>query len=249
MGWRLSHIFRHPIKAHGREELPSVNLTEGKCLPYDRHWAVAHEAATLMPGWNACMNFTRGAKTPALQAINAQFDEASQRLTLTHPALEALSFAPDDSAGQAAFLDWVRPLMAEGRAQPARLVAAGRGMTDTDFESVSILNLSSNRALGQRIGIDLGLDRWRGNLWLDGLAPWEEFDLIGRELQIGTARLKIVERIGRCRATMVDCATGKIDVNTLDALEQGYDHTDFGVYARVTRTGVIRAGDTVEIVE
>ena len=248
MGWRLAHIFRHPIKAHGREELPSVTLTEGRCLPHDRRWAVAHEAATLMPGWNACMNFTRGAKTPALQAIDAQFDERSGQLTLTHPALAPLCFTPDNAEGQAAFLAWVAPLMDGGRAQPKRLVCAGRGMTDTDFESVSILNMSSNRALGQRIGADLGLNRWRGNLWLDGLAPWEEFDLIGREVQIGATRLKIMERIGRCRATMVDCATGKIDVNTLDALEDGYGHTDFGVYAIVTQSGAAHRGDPVEIV-
>ncbi len=248
MGWRLAHIFRHPIKAHGREALPSVALAEGRCLPFDRHWAVAHEAAMIMPGWNACMYFTRGAKTPALQAINAQFDEAAGQITLTHPARAPLTFAPDTAQGQTDFLNWVAPLMAGGRALPARLVSAGRGMTDTDFESVSVLNLSSNRALGQRLGVGLGLDRWRGNLWLDGLAPWEEFDLVGREIAIGAARLKVVEPIGRCRATMVDCATGRIDVNTLDALEEGYGHTNFGVYAVVTQAGTIREGDTAKVI-
>ncbi len=248
MGWRLAHIFRHPIKAHGREGLASVALSEGRCLPFDRHWAVAHEAATLMPGWNPCMNFTRGAKTASLQAINARLDEAQGEITLTHPDLAPLTFAPDSAEGQAAFLAWVTPLMESGRAQPKRLVKAGRGMTDTDFESVSLLNMASNRALSQRIGRDLGLDRWRGNLWLEGLAPWEEFDLMGRELRIGEARLKVVERIGRCRATMVDCATGRIDVNTLDVLEEAYEHTDFGVYAVVTRAGEIAAGDSVEVV-
>ncbi len=247
MGWRLAHIFRHPIKAHGREALTQVKLSEGRCLPFDRHWAVAHEAAHLMPGWNACMNFTRGAKTPALQAIMAELDEATGELTLTHPLRDALHFDPDTAEGQSAFLNWVAPLMAGGRAQPARLVKAGRGMTDTPFESVSILNLSSLRALSQRVGRDLGLDRWRANLWLDGLAPWEEFDLIGRELVIGGARLRVVERIGRCRATMVDCATGRIDVNTLDALEEGYGHTDFGVYAEVISGGAVACGDSVEL--
>lgn len=247
MGWRLTHIFRHPIKAHGREALASVTLNEGRCLPFDRHWAVAHEAAHLMPGWNACMNFTRGAKTPTLQAIMAQFDAEAQEITLTHPLREALTFAPDTAQGQSDFLNWIAPLMAGGRAQPARLVSAGRGMTDTPFESVSILNAASNRALGQRLGLDLGMDRWRGNLWLDGLAPWEEFDLMDRDLEIGTARLRVVERIGRCRATMVDCGTGRIDVDTLSALEENYDHTDFGVYAVVIQGGDIRAGDMVEV--
>ena len=247
MGWRLAHIFRHPIKAHGREALTQVALEEGRCLPFDRQWAVAHEAAHLMPGWNACMNFTRGAKTPALQAIMARFDADAQEITLTHPLCDALTFAPDTAQGQADFLNWVAPLMAGGRAQPVRLVSAGRGMTDSAFESVSILNAASNRALGQRLGLDLGMDRWRGNLWLDGLAPWEEFDLMDRELQIGAARLRVVERIGRCRATMVDCATGRIDVDTLSALEESYDHTDFGVYAVVTQGGDIRQGDPAEL--
>lgn len=248
MGWRLSHIFRHPIKAHGREELASVTLTEGRCLPYDRHWAVAHEGARLVPGWNPCMNFTRGAKIPALQAIYASFDEGTGLLSLTHPDLAPLTFAPDTAEGEAAFLAWIAPLMEEGRAQPKRLVTAGRGMTDSDFESVSILNHASNRALGQRLGCELGMDRWRANLWLDGLAPWEEFDLVGRKITIGTARLEVVEPIGRCRATMVDCATGRIDVNTLDALEEGYGHTNFGVFARVLTGGPIAPGDTVEVV-
>ena len=247
MGIHLAHIFRHPIKAHGREELASVDLSAGRCLPFDRHWAIAHEGARLMPGWNACMNFNRGAKTPALQAIGAALDEATGLLTLTHPDLPPLTVNPDTPDGQAALLAWVAPLGDASRAAPARVVKAGRGMTDTPFESISILNMASNRALSQHAGRDLGLDRWRANLWLDGLAPWEEFDLIGREITIGPARLRVVERIGRCRATMVDTATGKIDVNTLDLLEAAYGHTDFGVYAEVVTGGTITTGDSAQV--
>jgi uncharacterized protein len=245
VGWRLAHIFRHPIKAHGREELASVDLTECRCLPMDRHWAVAHDAAMLMPGWNPCMNFTRGAKTSALQAINATWDGA--RLTLTHPDLAPLTFDPDTPEGEAAFLAWLRPLHDDSRAGPAKLVKAGRGMTDTDFESISILNLASNAVLGTQLGANLGLDRWRANLWLDGMEAWAECDLIGRELTIGGARLRVVEPIGRCRATMVDCATGQIDHDTLKALRIARGDTNFGVYASVIQSGPIRAGDNVEL--
>lgn len=249
MSLRLAYIFRHPIKAHGREELAEVALSQGRCLPWDRHWAVAHEAAKLSEGWNPCQNFSIGSKAPALQAINAVLDEGTATLTLTHPDRPALTFRPDDPGDAARFLDWVRPLVPDNRAQPVQLVAAGRGMTDTDFESVSVLSLTSNRILSRRMGLDRDLDlgRWRGNLWLEGLAPWEEFDLLDRTLAIGDARLKVVERITRCRATMANPATGKIDANTLDALEEAYDHTDFGVYAVVTQPGSIRAGDAVTV--
>ena len=94
-GGRLAHICRHPIKGHGRETLASVRLLAGACLPWDRHWAVAHEAARLTDGWNPCMNFARGAKAPALMAITCQLDEATRTVTLHHPERGSLTFRPD----------------------------------------------------------------------------------------------------------------------------------------------------------
>ena len=41
----LKDIWRHPLKSHGRENLQSVKLSVGQSLPWDRHWAVAHDSA------------------------------------------------------------------------------------------------------------------------------------------------------------------------------------------------------------
>jgi len=245
---RLAHIDRHPVKSHGREELASVLLSAGRCLPFDRHWAVAQEGAALAPGWNPCQNFSRGAKSPGLMAISAQLDEAAGRVTLTHPDRGAITFAPDDPADLPAFLNWVAPLVAEGRPAPARIVAAGRGMTDTPFESVSILSLASLRALGQRMGREMARDRFRGNLWVEGTAPLEEFDWIGRELRIGGARLRVVEPITRCKATEANPKTGRRDAPTLSALETAWGHRDFGVYAEVVEGGLVATGDVLELI-
>ena len=245
---RLANIARHPIKSHGREDLASVLLTQGEGLPFDRHWAVAHDAAKLLPGWNECVNFARGAKAPALMAVSARLDEATAEITLMHPEKPDLTFRPDDAGDLARFLHWVRPLNPAGRAQPAQIVTAGRAMTDTDYASVSILGLATNAALAGVMGQDLSPNRWRGNLWIDGLDPWAEFDFVGKRLQIGTAVLDVVERITRCRATMANPQTGVIDADTLDALETTYGHQDFGVYARVITGGVIATGDTVRVI-
>ena len=80
------------------------------------------------------------------------------------------------------------------------------------------------------------MERFRGNVWLDGLAPFAEFDLVGRDLRLGTARLRVRERITRCKATTVDPATGISDADTLGALRAGWGHQDFGVYAEVHRS-------------
>ena len=243
MTGRLAQICRHPIKGHGRETLASVRLLAGACLPWDRHWAVAHEAARLEPGWNPCMNFARGAKSPGLMAIDCQLDEATATVTLRHPDLGQLTFRPDDADDLPRFLSWVRPLTPASRAQPARIVTAGRGMTDSQFPSVSILSVSSLADLSARMGCALSAHRFRGNLWLDGAAPWSEWAWIGRHIRIGGAVLRIEERITRCVATTVNPDTGARDADTLSALEAAFGHQDFGVYATVIEGGPLALGD------
>ena len=243
MTGRLAQICRHPIKGHGREDLASVRLLTGQCVPWDRHWAVAHDAARLVPGWNRCANFARGAKAPALMAMSSVLDETSGAVTLRHPDRGELSFRPDEAADLPRFLDWVQPLNPPDRAQPVAIVTAGRGMTDSDFPSVAILNSASLADLSARMGIDLSPDRWRGNLWLDGAAPWAEFDWIGQSIHIGGAVLQIKERITRCSATKVDPTTGLPNADTLGALEANFGHQDFGVYAVVTQGGPVAVGD------
>jgi uncharacterized protein len=245
---RLARICRHPIKSHGREDLESVVMTPGACLPWDRHWAVAHEAAALVPGWNPCTNFARGAKAPALMAVTSRLDEAARAVTLSHPDLPDFRFRPDDPADLPGFLAWTAPLAPPDRAAPARIVTAGRGMTDSDFPSVSILSLASLADLSTRMDHDLSPDRWRGNLWIDGLEPWAEWNWVGRSLRIGAAELQVRERITRCRATSADPLTGRIDVDTLAGLSMACGHEDFGLYAEVTCGGTIRPGDLVEVV-
>ncbi|KNX40604.1 MOSC domain protein [Roseovarius tolerans] len=244
---QVSALWRHPIKGHGREALTDVTLAQGQAMPWDRRWAVAHELARLTEGeWAPCTNFSIGAKAPALMAINARVDEAAGLVTLSHPDRPDLTFDPDRETQ--AFLDWVRPLMPANRAQSVRLFRLdGRGVTDTDYPSVSLLNLASNADLAARMGAEVSPLRWRCNIHLGGLEPWAEFDLVGRTLRIGDAELQVREPIRRCMATTANPATGARDLDTLGALNANWNHQDFGIYAEVTRTGAIAVGAPVEV--
>jgi uncharacterized protein len=239
----VAHICRHPIKGHGREDLADVTLTAGECLPFDRHWAVAHDAAKLTGGWVPCVNFARGAKALSLMAITSTLDTENRVLTLRHPDAGTLTFRPDDPADLQRFLAWVAPLAPADRAQPAQIISVGRGMTDSDFPSVAILSLTTLRDLSTRMGQDLSIHRWRGNLWLDGVALRAEENWPGRVIRIGGAVLRIKERITRCRATTADPETGRMAGDTLAALQSAYGHQDMGVYATVVQGGPIALGD------
>ena len=245
MTGRVTEIWRHPIKSHGREPLEAVTLEAGRALPGDRVWAVAHERSDADgSAWVSCAHFCRVAKIPALMAIRSDSDLDARRVTLRHPDRPDLSFAPDSEGAR--FLDWVAPLGAEAGLKPARIVAAqGPAFTDSDFPSVTLCNHASHRAVEQRVGTPLSHLRWRGNLWIDGLAPWEEFDWEGREVRIGTAVLRVRERTDRCKSTHANPETGRRDAEVLPALAR-WGHQDFSVRAEVIETGAIAPGDKVE---
>ncbi|MGI1663986.1 MOSC domain-containing protein [Palleronia sp. KMU-117] len=244
---RLAQIWRHPLKALGREGLSEARLEPAKWLPFDRLWAVEHAAAKPGDGWRPKANFLRGVSAPALMAVTARLDEVARRLSLDHPEAGRVEIAPDDPRDWPMFLDWLTRIWPADLPAPTAVAAARDAhLTDVPEPWISINGLSSHRAVEGRVGHPLSIHRWRGNLWIDGLAPWEEFEWPGREIRIGAAVLRVEERITRCKATMANPDTGRRDVDTLAAL-RSWDHQDFGVYASVVEGGKVRPGDKVEV--
>ncbi len=249
---RVAQLWRHPIKSLGAERVARAELAPGATMPFDRTWAIAHEksrADAEAPGWLPPSAWLRCAVAPLFAAVSASVDEATGRVTLSHPRRPALTFHPDDAADRPRFLDWVGALLPEGLPRPSGLVRVpGRGMTDSDFPSVSVASLASLRALAARMGTRLDPRRFRANIWLDGLAPdslapWEENAWPGREIAIGAARLRVVERITRCNATKANPETGLRDAETLAALEAHLGQPEFAVYCEVLAGGPVAEGD------
>ncbi len=239
----VTSLWRHPIKAVGRESVDNVKLIAGQTMPGDRIWAVAHEASKANDlEWSRCVGFVRAASSPLLMAVEARTE--GDLLHLTHPNRPSISVNPDRD--EAALIEWLSPLIAEGRAAPKRIVRAprGRGMTDTSDPSLTLGSTKSHRIVEARAGRSLSIHRWRCNIWVDGLAPWEEFDLVGQRFRLGTAELEAYKRIDRCEATAANPETGRRDADLLSILEH-YGHTDFTVGLRVVTDGTIALGDTL----
>ncbi len=242
----LTALYRHPIKAIGYEPLENISLTAGQTMPGDRLWAVMHEASKYDPaeGWGKCMNFVRGASSARLMAVKAKLKSA--RLELWHPDIEPLFVSPDAAEDAERVINWVAQLCDPKRAKPVKLVKATKqGMTDRGMPWVSILSDNSLADLGARMGVTLARERFRGNIWVEGFAPFAEFDWVGQEITIGGVRLRVAEPITRCVATTVNPDTGISDADTLGTLDREYGHQDFGIVAEVIDSGPIRIGDRV----
>lgn len=246
---KVAHLMRHPIKSAGYEPVAEAALTVGAAFPFDRVWAVAHAAARLEepPTWAPKLQFLRGWASAELMAIECVSDVEAGSVTLSHPRRPTEDFAPDAPADAIRLIDWLRPLWPENRPEPARVIRVpGQAMTDQDQPLVSINSLASLAELSGHIGQDLSPHRFRGNIWVEGWEPWAEHGLVGREISVGGARFRVEERIGRCRATGANPATGVQDADTMAALEEGFGHTDFGIFSRVIAPGRVALGDAVQ---
>ncbi|MEM9970862.1 MAG: MOSC domain-containing protein [Pseudomonadota bacterium] len=248
MSATLSKIVRHPIKAVGRDELPSVALKAGQWMPFDRLWAVSHEKSKLTEdGWARKANFLRGVTDPQLMAVSAKFDPMLKEITLRHPKFDEVTVRPNDPEDTEELVDWLRRIWPDDLPAPTGIYRATNAhLTDVPDPWISINATASLDALSALAGQSLSPHRFRGNLWIDGLDAWQEKGWVGKTLKVGDAALAVREEITRCKATMANPETGKRDVDTLDLLSE-LGHMEFGVYAEVVDGGDISLGDPVTI--
>lgn len=241
---RLAQIWRYPVKSIGRERISRARLDKGGKLPFDRHWAVLHEGAAkrlsdadTLESWLPKAAFLRGAAGPQLQAITGGLD--GDKLVFNHPDHGSITVTPGDEQQCAELIEWLRPLWPQDKPAPLQLVRSTEPLTDTRKPFVSINSLDSLTELEAHLGQRLGVERWRGNLWIEGVEPFAEEGWIGREFTIGPVRLIGREAIGRCAATSVDTATGDPDFDMIHTLTELRGQANFGIYAEVLEGGEI----------
>lgn len=112
--------------------------------------------------------------------------------------------------------------------------------------NLSITTDASLSALGQILGEPVDMRRFRPNIVLrtDGGKPFEEVDWLGRTLRIADVELEVYKQCQRCIMIGVDPENANIDLSILRDVSQQLD-ANFGVYARVIKTGRIRTDEAV----
>ncbi len=86
--------------------------------------------------------------------------------------------------------------------------------TDSPTGYVSLINRASVQMLEDDLGVPVDPLRFRGNLLVDGLAPFAELDMVGQVIEAPSGlRLKVTKRTVRCAATNVDPSTGLRDLD------------------------------------
>lgn len=249
----IAQIFRYPVKGLTPERMEVVDLEAGRYFPGDRLFAIENGPSGFSaetPGFQPKIKFLMLMRNERLAALDAHYDDATAELVIRHEGAEVVRGNLGTEEGRAAIeLFFQRHFRYELRGAPKVLAApAGFRFVDTTEGFISLINLASCRALGDIIGQPVDPLRFRANLYLDGMEPWEEFDLVGQTIEIGNhVKLKVTQRIFRCAATNVDPASAKRDMDVPATLMRSFGHTDCGIFAEVLQGGLIAEGDPVRI--
>lgn len=246
----VARIYRYPVKGLSPEALDSVALTPGLGLPQDRRFALAHGTTRFDPAapeWLPKINFLMLMRNERLARLATSFDPQTGILTIARDGKPVSRANILSESGRMVVEQFFATFMqGECRGAPRLVEAPGHMFSDTERKVVSIIGLASIHDLERITRAPIDPRRFRANLYFEGGRPWQEFQWLNREIRVGPARLKVVDRIDRCAATNVNPDTAQRDMNIPSSIEDGFRHHDMGVFAEVLEGGTIAPGATLD---
>ena len=247
----LASLYRYPVKGLTPEPLQRASLAAGETLPFDRAWAIENGRGRFDPAAPRHLpkiNFLMLMRDERLATLRTQFDDATETLTILRDGKQVARGQLTTPLGRQLIEQFIGAYMkAELRGPPKIVHAPGHSFSDVAAKCVHIVNLASVRELERTLGRPVDPLRFRANLYLEGVEPWAEFGWMGKEIEVGDARLAVFARTTRCEATNVDPARGVRDMAVPAHLQRTWGHQDFGIYAKVVTGGEISVGAPVTV--
>jgi len=250
---RIASLQRYPVKGLSPEPLTSATLIKGGYFPGDRLFAVENGPTGFNPEnpeHQPKIKFLMLMRNESLARLRTRYDDATGTLVIEEGGREVARGDLSTREGRLVIEAFFRRFMPRELRGPPKVLTAPEGFRFTDSRRgyVSLINLASVRELENVVGAPVDPLRFRGNVHVEGLKPWAEFDLVGQVLTTPSGvRLKVTKRIERCAATNVDPATGIRDLQIPKSLMKAYGHFDCGIYAEVVHGGMLAAGETLDL--
>ena len=249
----INALYRYPVKGLSGELLDRAILKADAYFPGDRLFALENgpsgfdEAA---PEHQPKLKFLMLMRNERLAKLETRFDDITQTLTILRDSKQVARGDLSAPLGRTIIEQFFAAFMKDELRGAPKLLTAPENFRFTDSKNgfISFINLASVRDIGRVCGVELDPVRFRGNILIDGLEPWQEFDFVGKGIKIGDAEVEVTKRIDRCAATNVNPTNALRDLNIPQTLLRAFGHVDCGLYARIRKSGEIKPHDKIEII-
>ena len=250
---RVTALHRYPVKGLSPEPVERADLETSGHFPGDRLYAIENGPSgftAVAPRHQPKTKYLMLMRDEALARLRTRYDDATATLTIEGDG-PPLAARLDTEEGRGAVEDFLRRFIPDSlKGEPKVLTApTPYRFTDSPTGYVSLINRASVQLLEDELGVPVSPLRFRGNLLVDGLAPFAELEMLGQVIEAPSGlRLKITKRTVRCAATNVDPETAERDLDIPWTIDKRFGHRDLGVYMEVIAGGGLAVGDVLRVV-
>lgn len=258
----VAALYRYPVKGFTPEERQRLTVLDNGRVAGDRALGLRFASTeALDDAWSAKQGMLVLMNTPGLARLDVRFDEAAGTLSFRLDGVLVVEAGLNEAGrrriaaalAEFALGEAVNPLVGHPERLPLRVV--GDGVTprfhDNEQGEVTMHGRGSLRSLDAALGdVEVSERRFRSNIAVEGLEPWEEYEWIGRRARIGAVEFEVARTKVRCLATQANPETGRRDLPILTTLTHafGREQPTFAVALKAVNGGEIRLGDPVALV-
>jgi len=254
----ISSIHYHPVKSLSSQSVNSCEIKKKQGILNDRLFAFSKiintEKAKLVeknPNERNLNNFLTLKNSPVLNKYN--FIYKNNKLTLMLQSNELISISANNLKQRSLLINKLVELESS-LLKPIFLMQNQEfPFYDTShsnkvFNSISLINLNSVQDFSKQINEKVESQRFRGNLYIDGVEAWEERNWIGKMIKINDIYFKVERNIPRCTAINLKPNTDNKELNLLKSLKKTYNHFEMGIYLRSLNEGEVKVGNEIILI-
>ena len=249
---KIKNLFYSPVKSISFTESDSLNILKDIGVEDDRIFAFVHnmdisKIKNLIedPKSRKLNNFITLKNTPELNKYN--FIYTKDKLILKKQNEIIISINPFFENEKKLLCKKINQIIIKDKTLEL-LMDENNPFFDTMPEnSVSLINKKSIDDFSKRFSADIEFERFRANIYIDGLDAWAERTWIGKSIKINNVDFVVMDEISRCSATNLKPSTDMVTFNLPNQLKKNYDHINMGLYLVPLQNGVISKGDKLII--
>ena len=259
MSATISSIHYCPVKSISFQKIKSCNIKKNIGITGDRIFAFARglnfEQAKLFEKdpeerrgkWNKILTLKN---SPMMNKYNFLFD--GNNLTLTFKNKEILTINSNELNKYVLISKKILELENSLKDPIILMKNEVSPFYDTSISkktvlnhSISLINNKSIEDFKNKINQEIEIQRFRGNIYINGIDAWEEQNWIGKIIKINDVSFKVEKKIPRCVAINLKPNSDDKSLNLLQSLKKNYNHFDMGIYLTALNDGKINTGEKI----
>ena len=249
---KIENLFYSPVKSISFEESESLNVLTDRGIESDRIFAFvqnldSNSIKNLIedPKSRKLNNFLTLKNSPELNQYN--FTYAKNKLILKKKDEIIVTINPFSKNEKKLLCDKINQIILKDKKLDLLMDEKNPFFDTMPNNSISLINKKSISDFSNKISTNIEIERFRANIYIDGIAAWEERDWIGKTININNINFFVSDEISRCSATNLKPSTDIVTINLPNQLKKTYDHINMGLYIVPQQNGVISKEDKIII--